>query len=211
MRYSESPNLAEAHDLDGISDQRIPGRPARSSIHSPRASSFGAERVVADRPSVGRRMFRAITRFLIAVLIGVGGTLTWQSRGDAVNDAARQIVVARAPMLAWLLSVSAAAPAAAATPADPVQQLAPLASSLDALRRSVELLAARQDQMAQNMAKLQGIEEDIRQTMSSPAQSQQAVAIPQHKPPQPRAQSPAAQPPSVPSPPPAATPLVLTR
>jgi hypothetical protein len=162
---------------------------------------------VSDRPSVGRRTFRAVTRFFIAVLIGVGGTLAWQSRGDTV----REMVVARAPTLAWLLSVSTAAPAVAATSSDPVQQLAPLASSLDAIRGSLELLAARQDQMAQHIAKLQAAEEDIKQTMSSPAQSQQAASIPQHKPQQPKAQSPAVQPSSVPSPPPPAGPLVLTR
>jgi hypothetical protein len=211
MRYSESPNLAEAHDLDAISDQPVPQRPARPSVHSPRSASFGIDRVVSKRPSVGRRLFRAVTRFFIAALIGVGGTLAWQARGDAVNDAVRQIMVARAPALAWLLSVSTAAPAVAATSADPVPQLAPLASSLDAVRRSVELLAARQDQMAQNMARLQAVEEDIRQTMSSPAQSQQAASVPQHKPPQPKAQSPVVQPSSVQSPPPSAGPLVLTR
>jgi len=207
MRYSESPALAEAHDLDAMSDQPIPQRHARPSIDSPRSSGLRNDRVASDRPSVGRRMFRAVTRFCIAVLIGVGGTLAWQSRGDTV----REMVVARAPTLAWLLSVSMTAPAAAATSPDPVQQLSPLASSLDAVRRSVELLAARQDQMAQNIAKLQAVEEDIRQTMSSPAQSQQAASIPQHKPPQPKAQSSAVQPSSVPSPPPPAGPLLLTR
>jgi hypothetical protein len=207
MRYSESPNLAEAHDLDAISDQPIPERPARPSIHSPRSSSLRIDRVVSERPSVGRRIFRALTRFFIAVLIGVGGTLAWQSRGDTV----REMVVARAPTLAWLLSVSTAAPAVAATSPDPVQQLAPLAYNLDAVRRSVEQLAAKQDQMAQNLAKLQAVEEDIRQTMSSPAQSQQAASIPQHKPQQPKAQSSAVQPSSTPSPPPPAGPLLLTR
>ena len=207
MRYSESPTLAEAHDLDAISDQPIPERREKPSIRSPRSSSLRIDRVVSDRPSVGRRLFRALTRFLIAVLIGVGGTLAWQYRGDA----AREMVVARAPTLAWLLSVSTVAPAVAATSPDPVQQLAPLASSLDAVRRSVEQLAARQDQMAQNLAKLQAVEEDIRQTMSSPAQSQPAASIPQHKPPQPKAQSSAVQPSPPPSPPPPAGPLLLTR
>jgi hypothetical protein len=207
MRYSESPTLAEAHDLDAMSDRPVPQRPPKPSIDSPRASSFRIDRVASNRPSVGRRIFRATTRFVIAVLIGVGGTLAWQSRGDAVN----QVLVARAPTLAWLLSASTAAPAVAATSPEPVQQLAPLTSNLDAMRRSVEQLAARQDQIAQNIAKLQAVDEDIRQTMSSPAQSQPAAPIPQHKPPQPKAQSSAVQPSPVPSPPPPAGPLVLSR
>jgi type IV secretory pathway VirB10-like protein len=66
---------------------------------------------------------------------------------------------------------------------------------LDVVRRSVEQLAAKQDQMAQNIATLQTVEEDIRQKMSytPPSPSQQAASIPQPKPPQPRAQSSAVQ------------------
>jgi hypothetical protein len=208
MRYSESPTLAEAHDLDAISDQPIRERPAKPSIHSPRPSpNLRIDRVVNHRPSVGRRIFRALARFFVAVLIGVGGTLAWQSRGDAV----REMVVARAPTLAWLLSVSAAAPTVAATAPDPMQQLAPLASSLDAVRRSVEQLAARQDQLVQNIAKLQAVDEDIRQTMSSSAQPQQAASVPQHKPQQPKPQSSAVQPSSAPNPPSSAGPLLLSR
>ena len=216
MHYSQSPPLAEkewltagARDLDAISDQRIDERPVKPSTHSPRSSSK-VDQVASDRPPLGRRIFRTLTRFFIAVLIGVGGTLAWQSNGDA----AREMVVARAPMLAWLLSVSTTkSPAVAATSPDLVQQLEPLASNLDVVRRSVEQLAARQDQMAQNIATLRAVEEDIRQKMSStpPFPSQQAASIQQPKPPQPRAQPSAVPSSSVPRPPPPAGPLVLTR
>jgi hypothetical protein len=206
MHYTESPTLAEAHDLDAVSDQRNRERPVRPSVHSPRPSSVKNDRVVRDRPSVGRRMFRVLARFFIAVLIGVGGTLAWQSHGDAV----REIVVARVPTLAWLLSVSTTSPTVAAASPDPLLQLAPLASNLDSVRRSVEQLAAKQEQMAQNIAKLQAVEEDIRQTMSSPAPSQPAP-IPQHKPQQPKAQSSAVQSSSAPAAPPPAGPLLLSR
>src|SRR5258707_3608176 len=195
MHYSQSPPLAEkewqtaeAHDLDDISDQRIGVRPVKPSIHSPRSSSPKDHQVASDRPSVGRRIFRTLARFFIAVLIGVGGTLAWQSYGDA----AREMVMVRAPTLAWLLSVSTTkSPAVAATSPAPVQQLEPLASNLDLVRRSVEQLAAKQDQMAQNIATLRTVEEDIRQKMLStpPSPSQQAPSIPQSKPPQPKAQS----------------------
>jgi hypothetical protein len=216
MHYSQSPPLTEkewptagARDLDDISDQRIGVRPVKPSIHSPRPSSLKDDRVASNRPA-GRRRSRALARFFIAVLIGVGGTLAWQSQGDA----ARQMLVARAPTLAWLLSVSTTkSPSVAATSPDPAQQLAPLASNLDVVRRSVEQLAAKQDQMAQNIAALQAVEEDIRQKMSStPASpSQPAAPIPPPKPPQARAQSSAVPSPSVPRPPPPAGPLVLTR
>ena len=203
MHYSQSPPLAEeewltagARDLDAISDQRIGMRPVKPSIHSPRSSRLKDDQVASDRPSVGRRIFRTLTRFFIAVLIGVGATL-------AYGDAAREMVVARAPTLAWLLSVSMTkSPAVAATSTDPVQQLEPLASNLDVVRRNVEELATKQDQMAQNIATLQAVEEDIRQKISSapPSPSQQDAPIPQRKPPQPRAQSSAVQSSSVPRP-----------
>src|SRR5713226_279877 len=214
MHYSQSPPLAEkewltagARDLDAVSDQRIGIRAVKPSIHSPRSSSLKGDQVASDRPSVGRRIFRTLTRFFIAVLIGVGGTLAWQSHGDA----AREMVIARAPTLAWLLSVSTTkSPAVAATSPDPVQQqLEPLASNLDVVRRSVEQLAAKQDQMAQNIATLQAVEEDIRQKMSStpPSPPQQAATIPQPKLPQPKAQASAVQSSSVPRPPAPAGPL----
>ena len=217
MQYSQSPPLAEkewqtaeAHDLDAISDQRIGRRPVKPSNHSSRSSSLKHDPVASNRSPLGRRIFRTLARFFIAVLIGVGGTLAWQSYGDA----AREMVVARAPTLAWVLSISTTKPpAVAATSAGPMQQLAPLASNLDVVRHNVEELATRQDQMARNIATLQAVEEDIRQKMSStPASpSQPAAPIPQPKPPQPRAQSSAVPSPSVPRSPPPAGPLVLTR
>ena len=217
MVYSQSPPLVEkewltaeetssggrARDLDARS-QRIGIRPKKPSIHSPHSSSLKDDQVASGRPTIGRRIFRTLTRFFIAVLIGIGATLAWQSHGDA----AREMVVARAPSLGWLLSVSTTkSPAVAATAPDPVQQLEPLASNLDVVRRSVEQLAAKQEQMAQNIATLQALEEDIRQKVSSPPPppSQQA-SIPQYKPPQPRVQSS-----SVPRPPPPAGPPSLSR
>ena len=142
MVYSQSPPLVEkewltaeetssggrARDLDARSDQRIGIRPKKPSIHSPHSSSLKDDQVASGRPTIGRRIFRTLTRFFIAVLFGVGATLAWQSHGDA----AREMVVARVPTLAWLLSVSATKPpVVAATPPDPMQQLEPLASNLD--------------------------------------------------------------------------------
>ena len=203
----ETSSGGPARDLHARSDQRVGTRPMKPSIRSPRPSGLNDDQVASDRPSVGRRIFRTLTRFFIAVLIGVGATL-------AYGDAAREMVVARAPTLAWLLSVSMTkSPAVAATSPDPVQQLEPLASNLDVVRRSVEQLAAKQDQMAQNIATLAAVEADIRQKMSytPPFPPLQAVSIPPAKPPQPKAQSSSVQSSSAPRPPPPAGPLVLTR
>jgi hypothetical protein len=203
MLYSQSPPLtAEETSFDGLardpdvrSDQRIGRRRAKPSIDAPYSYRFGEGQLPSGRPSIGRRMFRALTRFSIAVLIGVGATLGWQSYGDE----AKEILIAQAPALGWVLSVSTTkSPVVAATSTDPTRQLAPLASTLDGVRRSVEQLAAKQEQMAQNIAALRAAEENARQKMSSapsappapvPAPAQQAASIPQPKPPQAKIES----------------------
>jgi hypothetical protein len=203
MSYSQSPPLTAeesssggfARDPNARSDQHIGRRRMKSSIDPPHPYRFGE----GQRPSIRRRIFRTLTRFSIAVLIGVGATLGWQSYGDA----AKEMLVARAPMLAWVLSVSTTmSPVVASTSTDPMQQLAPLASNLDVVRRSVEQLAVKQEQMAENIAALQTVEEDIRQKMSPtpPAPAEQAASIPQPNPPQPRAQPSAVRSSSVPRP-----------
>ena len=202
MLYSQSPPLiaeetspgGPARDPDVRSDQGIGRRRMKPSIDPPHPY-----RLASGRPSIGRRIVRSLTRFSLTVLIGVGATLGWQSYGDT----AKEMVVARAPTLAWLLSISAAkSPVVAATSPGPVQQLEPLASNLDVVRRSVEQLAYKQEQIAQNIAALQAVEEDIRLKMSftppSPVPAQPAASIPQPKPPQPRAQSSSVQSSSVP-------------
>ena len=169
MVYSQGP-LAEGRQTAGQAsplksardhlDDRFDPRARTASIHS--INSFGrkGDQPPSARSPLGRRIFRGLTRFVIAVLIGVGSTLAWQSYGDV----ARQMAATKAPMLGWLLSyVPTKLPVLATSPI-PAQQLS--VSGLDALRRSVEQLAARQDQMAQNIAALQAIEEDVRQKMS---------------------------------------------
>ena len=196
MLYSQSQPLTEnerraAEETsfpDARSDQRMGGRRhGRPSIDTPYSYRFGDRPLASGRPPIGSRIFRTFTRFSIAVLIGVGATLGWQSYGDA----AKEMVVARVPTLAWMLSGSTKSPVVAATSTDPMQQLAPLASNLDVVRRNVEQLAAKQEQMARNIVALQAVEEDVRQKMSSTpsAPAQQATSLPQSRPPQPKAHS----------------------
>jgi hypothetical protein len=198
MLYSQSPPLTGeetsfgglARDPDVRSDQRIGGRRMKPSIDPPHHYRFGEGPLASGRPSIGRRIFRSLTRFSITALIGVGATLGWQSYGDEV----REMLVAQAPTLGWVLSVSTTkSPVVAATSTDTTRQLAPLASTLDAVRRSVEQLAARQEQMAQSIAALRAVGEDVKQKMSStppaPAAAQQAASIPQPKPPQAKIES----------------------
>jgi hypothetical protein len=179
MTDEGAPSGRSARDHGILSDLRI-GTPRQPSIQSSRSFGSKNDHVVSSRPSIGRRMVRALTRFFIAVLIGVGATLAWQSL------AAREMMAAQIPLLAWLLPASETQPPVAAS--DPAQQLAPLASNLEVIRRSVEQLAAKQDQMAQSIVLLQATQEDVREKMAFASAAQQTAANPQPKPPQPRAQ-----------------------
>ncbi len=196
MNYSESLPLNDrcderdvaARDLDAgrHSDQRAGTAPHRS--RSYRSSGFKNAQSRSDRPSTSRRLTRSFVRVFLAVLIGVGGTLSWQSYGG-------EMVRSWAPSLGWLLPVSTIeAPAPAVTSADLQQQLKPVALDLAIVRRSIEQLATnqdqlarKQDQMAQVIAGLQAAERDISQKISVPP-PQKVVHVPPPKPPQPAAQ-----------------------
>src|SRR6201981_2464386 len=189
MRTEEISSGGSAYS-DARFDPHFGSRPIE---RSPRRQ----QQVARDGPSIGRRMFRFVTRFTIAVLIGVGATLSWQSYGDVAGE----MLAARAPTLAWLVSISTSKPPIAATTSTSQTQHEPLAPYLDAVRLSIAQLAAMQDQMAQRLIALQAVEEDIRQKISLmppfSASASQAAVSPQQKPAQPRAPSPAVQPPSV--------------
>ena len=189
MLYSQSPPLAD--------DEAAHYEQAQGNSHgeAPRAYPRDAEPQFGRRPapapylsppraSLGKRMFRSVARFVILIAIGVGGTLGWQAYGDM----AKQMLAERAPEYAWLLSYLPAArpPAAVAAAASPKLQLEPLAANLDFVRRSVEQMALKQEQIIRNIAALQAADEDIKQRMSSPppapVAAQPVAAVPQPKP-----------------------------
>ncbi len=60
-------------------------------------SDFAVGGRLIDGPSRGRRASRGFVRYLIAIGIGVAGTLAWQSYGEA----AKQMIAANAPQLGW--------------------------------------------------------------------------------------------------------------
>ena len=212
MLYSQSPPLA-GNDTAGENSPRGFARDddARSEPRfGRRAASIHALPPPRRRSIVGR-MFRALTRFAIVVLIGVGATLGWQAYGDM----AKEMLAVRAPELAWVLSYLPATkpPAAVAAAPSPVLQLEPLASNLEYVRRSVEQLALKQEQMLRNIAALQALDEDIRQKVSAPPPPTPSAAAAQAAMPQPKPAPPKLQPPpgapAAPRPPGAAAPVSL--
>lgn len=224
----QSPPLNDLYEHDVA--PLVPEPPLRA---PPRHTDFVNNQFGSNRPSIGRRIFRGLARFFIAVLIGVGATLAWQAYGDE----AKQMVATRVPSLGWLLSVSTTlptdgqapiqdaaipqavprsapvtqipAPAAPVASAEIVQRLEPMARDLAAVQRSLEQLAVKQDQMAQSIATLQADEEGIKQRLASPLPSR-AMHTPPRKPPQqPATQSSAVRSSSAPSPPASQQPLPL--
>jgi type VI protein secretion system component VasF len=210
MSNSQSALLAErewlsvgrsTRDPDAQSGQRVKKQSIRLSTDCPHASNVEEAQVTSERPPIGRQLF-GFSRFSIAVLIGIGAALGWQSYGDA----ARKNIVEQIPTLAWLFAVSKMkSPVVAATSPELLQQLMPLTFSLEIMRRSVDQLAAKEEQMAQNIAALQAVDEDVRQKVSSPPPSPtpQAAPVEQAKPRQPKAQALHRR--SAPRPPPAGT------
>ena len=214
-------SFRRGRDARNISRTVMPPRWCRSGPQPSRVSSREVENdhLASGGPSMMRRMLRSLGRFSIAVLIGVGATLAWQSYGDE----AREMLSAQVPSLSWLFVSTTtlapsgqrpaqntavpqsmpvpqtAAPAVAATTPE-LAQLEPMAGDLASMRRSLEQLAVEQEQMAQNMATLQAAAQDIRQKISSrllsPTNSDQP-----HKPPKPPVRSSPAQSPPVPPPP----------
>jgi hypothetical protein len=164
-------------------------------LHWPRAGAshrspdLESRQLTALRPSIAKRALRAVARFSIVVLIGVGATLAWQS----YNEEAKETVRTWVP---WLLPPS---PASTETSSELGEQLKPMAVDLALVRRAVEQLAVdqrqlavKQENIAQDIATLQAAERDLRQNISS-VPPPGAVPIPRHRPTQPPAQSPAAQ------------------
>jgi hypothetical protein len=114
----------------------------------------------SKRPSLRKRASRGLARFLIIFCIGVAATLAWQSHGDA----AREMIANSSPQLGWLAPQAASlaqiapdmiTPAAPAAPSPELQQLKAMSFVFATVRQSVDQLAASQQQMASDIAKLQ--------------------------------------------------------
>ena len=171
MFSTESPPLNDVLKLDfddeyappnGGGGRLKPGKPHRS-------SGFTNAQFKSDKSSIGGRLTRSLARLSLAVLIGVGATLAWQSYGG-------EAVRTWAPSLGSLLPASTTEPPAPAVTSTELQrQLKPMAIDLALVRRSEEQLAAnqdqlarKQDQMAQAIAALQAAEQELSQKMSAP-------------------------------------------
>jgi hypothetical protein len=169
--HESSDERAETLADDSIYDARL--RWPRSAAPQ-RAPAFGNDRLGSKRPPLAKRMLHASARFVIAVLIGIAATLSWQAYGDETQ----KMVAARVPALAWLLPLSSTpSNKAAASSPDLAQQLNPMALDIVAIQHQVAQLAANQGQLAadegeiaRSIAALQAAEGDISQKISALAE-----------------------------------------
>jgi hypothetical protein len=129
------------------------------------------ELVRSKRSSRVKRGVLALARFLIIFGIGVGGTLAWQSHGDA----ARAKIANLAPQFAWLAPQTAPGARAASAASDGVSadQLVAISRGLAVVRQSVDKLAA-------DITKLQTTKQEAANRASAPPPA--AVAAPGRKP-----------------------------
>jgi hypothetical protein len=126
----------------------------------------------------------SLTGFLITFCVGVAATLGWQSYGDA----ARELVATSYPQLDWLAPKPAPntpnAPdiSALTVPAGPPpnqQQLNAISLDLEAVRQSVERIAASQEQITRNVeriaASIGGSQEQITHSVDRIAAGQEQM------------------------------------
>jgi hypothetical protein len=120
----------------------------------------------SERPRLGKRVLLALA--LITFCIGVAATLAWQSRGDA----ARKAIASAFPRLGWL--APQAAPATQDTPDTFVPSAAPsldqqlltaVPLDLDAVRQSVDHIAAGQEQMTRSVERIAASQEQMARTV----------------------------------------------
>jgi len=172
-----------------------------------------------DRHSGKRRRSRGFARFLVAICIGVGGTLAWQSYGEAI----KQIIATRAPELGrspeakqtiassiqWLgwtkqpahpenAASETVAPKAPAAPSFDPARMQEMVQNLAALREMVQQLTAGQDQTSREIAKLESAVVEILMKVPEPPQPPAAPARKPAPVPSPSSRVPAAQPSSRP-------------
>jgi hypothetical protein len=157
----------------------------------------GRDWLASYKLSFDRRTFPTLVSFFIAALIGVGVALVWQSQRVSTAKSPNNVAVAEGqsgfapvsqlspqdvPQQIAPTTQTAPASSAPATSSELVQQLEGMARDLVVLRRRVEelavkqehllnaqaQLAARQERIAQNIAKPQAFKRNVNQKMSSP-------------------------------------------
>ena len=150
---------------------------------SPRSSGFKNDLFASDRRSFGRRAVLILASFFMAALIGVAAMIAWQSNGVSTTkspDVAAeqtgsapvgQVSASDAAPQPAPFTQTASVPGGAATSA--------MARDLALMRNSIEQLAAKHEQMAQDITTLQAVaakQEQMAQNIATLAAKQEQMA-----------------------------------
>jgi hypothetical protein len=185
---------------------------------------ISVEETASDRPSLGRRVFRAI---IGSIVIAVTASLAWQAYSDDHTKDMVQawwssghglkskhgsvLAVNNTPQLSDQtapLSPSPPAPVVAEAPPELLQQLQTIVSDLAVLRHAVEEIASKQDRTSRDITSLQAAEQNVSQQISSLARATSIRAAAQKNAPKlAHSQAPLQSTTTAPAPPPARPPL----
>jgi len=158
--------------------------PVEPSIGIDPQASFQSDGISRGR-WFGRRVFRTFAYGFI-IIVTVGGALAWQFSDDKTKDMVGAWGISLSQLSSVLGTKSPTTSDAAAEPVSKTSEQASVAagpspeaqhqlettmSDLAVVRRIVEQLAAKQEQMAQDIATLQAAEQNVSEKISSLPQS----------------------------------------
>jgi hypothetical protein len=140
---------------------------------------------MTGQPSLRKRASRALSRFLSTFCLGIATTLAWQSYGDAF----REMIVNSYPQLGWLAPQAKPSDritvASSPAPSFDPQQLNAMSQDLDAVRQSIDRIAASitadQGQMTRNIDRIataiSSSQEQMMHSIDQLAAGQERVAL----------------------------------
>jgi outer membrane murein-binding lipoprotein Lpp len=145
---------------------------------NPRQVSIQSDGISSDRPSMGRRVFRTFAYGFIVTVI-VGAALAWEFGEDKTKDIVGGWGISLSGLSSVLGTKSPTGPdvpafkntdqvsVAGGSSTEQQQQLGTVVNDLAVVRGIVEQIAAKQEQMAQEIAKLQAAEQTVNEKTSS--------------------------------------------
>jgi len=178
LQDDASDQSVESEDTDA-NDPGESQAPEPSISVLPRPTGFENNPAINDRPKFGTRVL-TLAGFVVAALIGVGGTFAWQDhlKSDDVATAASPAPVVAAPVIPPYLGrqleelsqdISSMRRRMEELTAEQ-KRLAALQQQFEQLAVKQQTLAAKQDQAGQSIVKLQTLEQ-ARQRTPAPVQS----------------------------------------
>jgi hypothetical protein len=144
------------------------------------------DQLQSERSWLGKRVPLALA--LITFCIGIAATSAWQSYGDT----AREMIASSFPELRRLApqatpvaqnTPDVIAPTAPATPSPDQQQLNAMSLDLDAVRQSVDRIAASQEQMTRNVDQLTAGQEQVTRAITKLQAIEQYILYKNSEPP----------------------------